>query len=147
MDVNIRPPFYGFESVDFSMKNASILKISAEELPIVAELLSIDSTAGYETAARLLKANYPNLKIILITLGSDGAYCYDCKNDAAYSCQSQPVEVASTVGAGDSFSAAFLHQFVEKKDIQYCLEYAAKIAGYVVSQYDAVPDYNVNDFL
>ncbi len=147
VDINIRPPFYSHESVSFCMNAATILKVSSEELPIVADLLSIDSSIGYKEFARILKEKYGNLKIIVITLGADGAYCYDCKQDKAYSCESQKVEVASTVGAGDSFSAAFLYQYSRKKDIQFSLDYASKIAGYVVSKYDAVPNYDINDFL
>lgn len=147
VDVNIRTPFYSYESVTFCMNNATILKVSSEELPIVADLLSMDSSVGYEEFARVIKDKYANIKMVVITLGADGAYCYDCNRDEEYSCESQKVKVASTVGAGDSFSAAFLYQYFRKKDIQSCLEYAAKIAGYVVSEYDAVPAYNVKDFL
>ncbi len=147
VDINIRAPFYSYELVAFCMNNATILKVSSEELPIVADLLSIDRSIGYKEFARILKEKYANLRIIVITLGADGAYCFDCKQDKAYSCKSQKVKVASTVGAGDSFSAAFLYQYFRKKDIQFSLEYASKIAGYVVSKYDAIPNYNFNDFL
>ncbi|MBR6533821.1 MAG: carbohydrate kinase [Clostridia bacterium] len=147
VDVNIRAPFYSYESVAFCITNATILKVSSEELPIIADLLSIDSTIGYKEFARLLKERYSNLRIIVITLGADGAYCYDCRKDKEYSCESQKVEVDSTVGAGDSFSAAFLYQYSRKKDIQFSLDYASKIAGYVVSKYDAVPDYSIHNFI
>ena len=147
VDVNIRTPFYTCESVVFCANNASILKISLEELPIVADLLSIDSTVGYKKFAELLKEKYSGLKLIIITLGADGAFCYDCEQCITFECQPQKVNVVSTVGAGDSFSAAFVYQFFQQKDIQFCLDYATRVAGYVVSKYDAVPDYNVIDFL
>ena len=147
VDINIRAPFYSYELVEFCMNNATILKVSSEELPIVEDLLSIDRSVGYREFARIIKEKYANLKIIVITLGADGAYCFDCRHGDEYSCESQKVKVASTVGAGDSFSAAFLCQFFRKKGIQFSLEYASKIAGYVVSEYEAVPDYNINDFL
>ncbi|MBP3706826.1 MAG: carbohydrate kinase [Clostridia bacterium] len=147
VDINIRTPFYSCESVVFCLKNATILKISLEELPIIADLLSLDNTIEYNEFVRILKGKYSNLKTIIVTLGADGAYCYECKRDDEYRCESEKIKIASTVGAGDSFSAAFLYQYFKKTDIQLCLKYAAKIAGYVVSQYDAVPDYNVNDFL
>ncbi len=75
------------------------------------------------------------------------AFCYECEQDITFECQSPKVKVVSTVGAGDSFSAAFVYQFFQQKDIQFCLDYATRVAGYVVSKYDAVPDYNVIDFL
>lgn len=136
VDVNIRPPFYCEQTVTFAIGHATLLKISDEELPIIAELLSIKNDKAF---AKTLKQKYPNLKIILITCGSKGSYCYDGNRE--YFCQAQKVRVASTVGAGDSFSASFLYQFTQKKDLQFCLEYATKVAGYVVSQYEAVPDF------
>ena len=147
VDINIRAPFYSYQTVTFCLENATILKISSEELPIVMDLLSISNSVGYKEFARIVKGKYENLKMLVITLGSEGAYCYDCNNDKEYSCEAQKVKVASTVGAGDSFSAAFLYQYFQKNDIQVCLESASKIAGYVVSQYDAVPNYNVCDFI
>ena len=147
VDVNIRAPFYSYDSLNFCMNNATILKISVEELLTVAKLLSINAKNGYKDFAEQIRERYSNINIIVVTLGADGAYCYDCKQDKAYSCESQKVEEASTVGAGDSFSAAFLYQYSRKKDIQFSLDYASKIAGYVVSKYEAVPDYNINDFL
>lgn len=147
VDINIRAPFYSSEVVAFCMNNATILKVSSEELPIVKDLLSIDRSVGYKEFARIIKEKYANLKIIIITLGADGAYCLDCRRGDEYSCESQKVKAYSTVGAGDSFSAAFLYPFFKEKGIRFSLEYASKIAGYVVSEYEAVPDYNINDFI
>ena len=146
VDINMRAPFYSYESVSFSMRNTTILKVSSEELPIVADILSIDKAVDYKVFAKLLKERYSNIKLIIITLGAEGAYCYDCVNGQTYYSDSQKVDVVSTVGAGDSFSAAFLHQYFLKKDLQYCLEYASGIAGFVVSKMEAVPNYNATDF-
>lgn len=147
VDVNIRPPFYSKDTVRFSVENATVLKISFEELPIVAELLDVSEFLDHTAFAQTLTEKYKNLKCIIVTLGSDGAYALDCKTDAEYACGCAKVKVVSTVGAGDSFSAAFLHQYLRKTDMQLCLEYASKVAGFVVSQYDAVPDYNSKDLL
>lgn len=143
VDINIRTPYYSYESVDFVLSNATILKISDEELSTVAEILSMDATLTYGEFSAFLKQKYCNLKFIIITLGAEGAFCYDNTNHNAYHCSAEKVDVVSTVGAGDSFSAAFVHQYFKGKDIEFCLEYATKIAGFVVSKYDAVPDYDI----
>ena len=134
VDVNIRPPFYSEKTVRFALRHATILKISREELPLVAELLSV------EPCAESIKGKYPNLKILLITCGEDGAYCYDLEE--AFFCEAPKVAVASTVGAGDSFCAAFLDRVSRGETLHSALEYATRIAGFVVSQYDAVPNYD-----
>ena len=146
VDVNIRSPFYSYDSVTFCISNATILKISLEELPVVAQLLNMDAGIPYDEFVKRLSERYKSLKVIVITLGADGAYCYDCKKGQEYRCLAQKVAVASTVGAGDSFSAAFLHRLYDKMDVGFSLEYATKVAAFVVSKYEAVPEYNARSF-
>ena len=58
-DLNIRPPFYGEETINLAIKSATILKISDEELPVIAKLLGVN----YETDfAKQLCEKYCNLK-------------------------------------------------------------------------------------
>lgn len=146
VDVNIRPPFYSEESVAFAVEHATVLKVSDEELRIVANLLNIPETDDYKAFAATLADRYPRLRCIIITCGGDGAYALDCNTRQAFSCGCADVSVVSTVGAGDSFSASFLHKYGAGNPIPACLAYASKVAGYVVSQYDAVPDYKAEDF-
>ncbi len=145
VDVNLRPPYYTAETVRFAVENATVIKISDEELPTVAQLLGIEETIPQVFAATLAKQN-PQLRCVIITLGADGAMAYDVANDTYYSCAGERVQVASTVGAGDAFSAAFLHQYLRQEELGACLRYAAKVAGFVVSCVGAVPEYDVNDF-
>lgn len=147
VDVNIRAPFYSAETVIFAANHATIIKVSLEELPVVCDLLNIDRTVDYQAFAEILADRFAGLKLVIITLGKDGAYAYSCTAEKGYFGASQKVEVVSTVGAGDSFSAAFLHKYMQGKDIQSCLEYANKVACKVVSEMDAVPEYALEEFI
>lgn len=147
VDVNIRPPFYSEEVLYFSAENATVLKISLEELPIVAEALDISLLQGcYSDFAKNLAAEFTNLKCIIITLGGDGAYVLDCVSNTELTCEAERVTVVSTVGAGDSFGAAFMHGYLHKNDLAVCLKYAVMVAGFVVSKAEAIPDYDLSDF-
>jgi len=146
VDINLRSPFYTAEAVEFSLQSASILKISLEELPTLLEVIGLKNSCNHKKSAKYLAEKYPNVSLVVITLGSDGAYILDCLTFKEYSCNCPEVKVVSTVGAGDSFSAAFLHKYLRGFNIQYCMEYATRIASYVVSEYDAVPNYNIEDF-
>lgn len=146
VDLNIRPPFHFAETVAFGVEKATILKISDEELGVVAQLLGMEHQAP-GIFAKELATKYPNLQYIIITLGGDGAYTLDCKAGTDYTCPCEKVDVVSTVGAGDSFSAAFVHQFTGGADLTGCLQYASKVAGFVVSRQGAVPDYTPEQFL
>ena len=143
VDLNIRPPFYSEETVVFALQKATILKISIEEMPMVAKMLQVPEYTDYKDFARYLKDVFSNLKCIIVTLGSEGAYAFDCATNKEVLCGSVKTKVASTVGAGDSFSAAFLHKY-QNDDLKSSLQYANKVAAFVVSEYDAVPDYKAN---
>lgn len=143
VDINIREPFYSEYTVSFSVKNATILKVSLEELPIVSKVLGMPNITNYKLFAKRVSEIYTNIKLVIITLGSEGAYTLNCVDGTDYQSDSVKVDVASTVGAGDSFSVAILHQYMCGKGIQFCIEYATKIASYVVSEKDAVPEYEI----
>lgn len=145
VDMNIRPPFYSEEAVRFACQNATIIKISDEELPVVAGLLNMAHMSDKE-CAEILSKDFPNLKIIIITKGEKGSFVYDCVEGKIYESQSKKVEVVSTVGAGDSFSASFLMKYMKTKDIDISLSIATSISGFVVSCKEAIPRYELSDF-
>lgn len=146
VDVNIRPPFYDDEIINFAAKNATILKISKEELPIILGGLKLNDAKSVEESIIEISLKFANLKLIILTCGSEGAIVYDCGEEKKYSCAAGKEKPVSTVGAGDSFSAGFLHKFMCGKDIANCLAYATKLADFVVSRYEAVPEYDYLKF-
>ena len=140
VDINIRSPYYSADTVQLALKNATILKVSDEEMPTIADLLGMEKSDDYSAFAARLAAVYDNLRVVVITRGADGAYALDCRKNQGYSCHAVKAQVVSTVGAGDSFSAAFLYHYMQGMDIPACLCKASELAAYVVSKYDAVPD-------
>lgn len=136
-DMNLRGGFYTRDLVTELLHETTILKISSEEMGFF----------GYRDPVRQcmdISEKYPNLKYILVTLGADGAFVYDCTDTArrvlfSEKPQSKPV---STVGAGDSFAACFLVNLLAGKDIGICLDRAVMLSDYVVTQLGAVPDYD-----
>lgn len=146
VDMNIRPPYYCDDTISFACNNATIIKISDEELPTVMKVFE-KSECSPEQSAELLSEKFKNLKVIIITKGEKGSLVYECSDKKFYNCDAKKVDVVSTVGAGDSFSASFLTLYLKTKDISTSLDFASKISAYVVSQKAAVPDYDVNDYM
>ncbi|MCR5456591.1 MAG: carbohydrate kinase [Clostridiales bacterium] len=140
VDINIRPPFYSIDTIRFAFEHATIMKISDEELPIITKCL-FNCDSDYSTATKLLSKEFGNLKMIVVTRGENGSYAYDCRSGKSYISDAQKVNVVSTVGAGDSFSAAFMYNYLSGKDIDECLKKASKLSAFVVSQKDAIPEY------
>lgn len=136
-DLNIRAPFYNKASIMLCLENATIVKISDEELPIINEIvfgLNFDT----ENSAVKLSEKFTQIKIIIITKGEKGSFAYDCADKKFFFANATPSELVSTVGAGDSFGAAFLTTYLKQNDLQKALETASKVSAYVVSQKDAI---------
>lgn len=145
-DLNIRAPFFSDESIRLCLENASIVKISDEELSTVT-LSALGKTLSVSDAARELALKYTQIKVVIITLGAKGAYAYDAQSGNEFECGVADYPVVSTVGAGDSFGAAFLYWYLSGKDIPACLGIASRVSGFVVSREGAVPKYDVNELI
>ena len=139
VDINIRPPFISKEVIDLCLDNATILKASDEDLGYIFSFTDLHK------AAESIMQCHPNVKLLLVTAGENGAYLY-CENNCLYA-PAVPAKVVSTVGAGDSFSAAFLVNYLSGKPLNYCLDCAVRLSSFVVSRQAAVPEYNGRDYL
>jgi hypothetical protein len=64
----------------------------------------------------------------------------ETEKDKDYFCPAKKVEAVSTVGAGDSFGAAFLVEYLSGKTPDKALEKGANISAQVVKYTEAVPD-------
>ena len=105
-DVNLRQGFYTKEILCNSMKRCNILKINDEELVTVSRMFGYPGI-DLQDKCWILLGKY-NLRMLILTCGINGSYVFTPGN---VSFQPTPkVEVADTVGAGDSFTAAF-HSF------------------------------------
>lgn len=145
VDINIRAPYYCEEVIKFACENATILKISDEELPVVLAHIN-EGDLSAEKSAEMIGNKFKNLKMVIITKGKKGSFVYDCVTKKNYEQKTQEVKVVSTVGAGDSFSASFLSKYIASGDIEKALDFATKISGFVVSCKEAIPDYDIRDF-
>lgn len=134
-DINIRQNYYSTDMIDASLKATTIFKISREEISV----LGIDGTN--EEICKVLKHKYSNLKLIIVTLDCDGAFVYDVEKDAYIYSPKPQSKVVSTVGAGDSFSACFIANYLSGIEINECLKRATLLSDYVVTQLGAIPEY------
>ena len=138
-DLNIRPPFYSRESIELCLAGATVVKISDEDGRFISEVLY---ARQYDTEALAVKLaeEYPKIKLILITLGEKGSLCYDSKTKEFTRVDAVKTEVVSTVGAGDSYGATFIVNYLKTGDIKRAMELAATVSAYVVSKKGAIPE-------
>lgn len=140
-DVNIRQNFYSRETVEFGLRACTTLKISRDEAGVFEELGIADGWIDLSSLCKTISEKY-SIPRVIMTLDSDGAMVYLSAGDRIIRSEKPHAEVASTVGAGDSFSAAYMHGILEGKDEEEALCDAITLSSYVVSKIGAIPDYD-----
>ncbi len=135
-DVNLRPDCYDKESCLNCLEKATIIKISSEEEPLLRKFgLYENASSEKEIIENICKA-FDNIKLVLYTKGADGSVIYD-KSDF-YEIPAVKANIVSTVGAGDSYSAAFLCEYMNGADIFEAALAGARLSAAVVSHREAV---------
>lgn len=134
-DVNLRQGFYNKEILCNSMSRCNILKINDEELVTVSRMFGYPGI-DLQDKCWILLGKY-NLKMLILTCGINGSYVFTPGN---VSFQPTPkVEVADTVGAGDSFTAAFISSILRGKSVQEAHSRAVQTSAYVCTRKGAMP--------
>lgn len=134
-DVNLRQGFYNKEILCNSMSRCNILKINDEELVTVSRMFGYPGI-DLQDKCWILLGKY-NLKMLILTCGINGSYVFTPGN---VSFQPTPkVEVADTVGAGDSFTAAFIASILKGKSVQEAHSRAVRTSAYVCTKKGAMP--------
>ncbi len=134
-DVNLRQGFYNKEILCNSMKRCNILKINDEELVTVSRMFGYPGI-DLQDKCWILLGKY-NLQMLILTCGINGSYVFTPGN---VSFQPTPkVEVADTVGAGDSFTAAFIASILKGKSVAEAHARAVQTSAFVCTKKGAMP--------
>ncbi len=135
-DINLRQNFYTKEIIRESMKRCNVLKINDEELVLIGRMFGY-AGLDMENKCWLILGKY-NLDMLVLTCGVNGSYVF---TPGSMSYQETPrVDVADTVGAGDSFTAAFCAAILQGKSIAEAHKLAVDVSAYVCTQNGAMPE-------
>lgn len=134
-DINLRQDHYCLETLETSLATCNVLKINDDELIAVSRMFGI-SEKGMEDICVALMDRY-QLKMLILTCGSRGSYVF---TSSKVSFMPTPaVEVSDTVGAGDSFSAAFISSLLAGRGIEEAHKKAVEHAAFVCTKPGAMP--------
>ena len=134
-DINLRQDFYSLEVLEDSFHRCNILKINDEELVVLSRLMALPGLA-LEEKCRYLIRTY-DLQMLILTCGVNGSYVF---YDGGMSFLDTPkVTVADTVGAGDSFTGAFVGSILKGKSIPEAHDTAVKVSAFVCTRSGAMP--------
>jgi len=135
-DINLRQDFYTKDNIESSLQKCNVLKMNDEELPVVAKMFGC-TNHDVEKDCRKLLIDF-DLKMLILTCGTEGSYVFSALGTSFL--ETPKVKVADTVGAGDSFTAAFCASILEGKSISFSHKKAVEVSAFVCTKNGAMPD-------
>ena len=134
-DINLRQNFYSKEVIQESLRRCNVMKINDEELVIIGRMFGYPGL-DIENKCWLILGKY-NLDMLVLTCGVNGSYVFS--KGAMSFLETPKVEVADTVGAGDSFTGAFVASILSGKTIPEAHRIGVNVSAYVCTQNGAMP--------
>lgn len=134
-DINLRQGFYTRETICNSIERCNILKINDEELVTISRMFGYPGI-NLQDKCWILLAKY-NLEMLILTCGVNGSYVFTPGKVSFV--ETPKVEVADTVGAGDSFTATFIASILRGESVRDAHLRAVKVSAFVCTQHGAMP--------
>lgn len=135
-DINLRQNFFTTDIITESLNRCNILKINDEELIAISNMFGFTHIGDQQDICRMLLGKY-NLKMLILTCGSHGSYVFT-PSDTSF-IATPKVNAIDTVGAGDSFTGAFIAGIINGKSVRDAHALAVKVSAYVCTQNGAMP--------
>ena len=115
-----------------------MFKINDDELLLMRDMFELPGTTDEEACNWFIK-NF-GLEYIILTGGATFSTII-AKDGEVSTLHTPHVEVADTVGAGDSFSGAFLAYWLRGFSLRAAHERAVEVSAFVCTQQGAWPEY------
>lgn len=133
-DINIRQHYCDKDIAEQSLARAGVLKLNDQELLPVSEMFAL---TGDEERKMVSLIKMFDLKEIVYT---QGALCSDVYDSSGLCSRvmTPKVKVADTVGAGDSFTAAYVISRLNGLDVRSSHEKAVEVSAFVCTQNGAI---------
>lgn len=140
LDVNLRTPYYSFNTLRRSFTFADIIKLNEAEYALIGDLFETKNPA-------LMLMDHFNVKEVILTLGKRGSRYYTKAN--TIETKTSPVNegVGDSVGVGDAFISCIIHHKLLNTNPHDMLAKANRYAGLVASQKGAminIPDHVIS---
>jgi len=140
-DVNLRKDSFTPELVREFLTRANIVKLNEDEIAWVSETFGIDSGSIDDFARRL--CDRFGCHTVIMTLGEQGAALVS-KGEYTRA-RGYKVQVADTVGAGDSFTAAAVHGLALGWPSHRILDFANRLGACVASRPGGTPAWEISE--
>lgn len=133
-DVNLRPPHYSRDVVQYLLRYADIVKLNHHELTEIMGWFGV--SPAEETALEWLAGRF-QLQAVCVTKGANGAAMFI--GGQLYRSAGRPVTVQDTIGSGDAFLAALLRGCLAGEVPAANLDFACAAGALVATRQGATP--------
>lgn len=134
-DVNLRQNFYSAEIIRESLERANAVKLNHEEVPRVKELLNMSDGSDLLFCQSLMRRF--ELRWVCVTRGANGSLL--CSPQGTEEHSGYRVKVKDTIGSGDAFTAALVHEYLRDRPLAEMNETANRMGAWVASRAGAMP--------
>jgi fructokinase len=132
LDVNLRPPWYGKEDLSGWLTQARWAKLNLHELQ------QLDTVgADMQQSMAEFQEKY-DLELLVVTQGKEGAMVRTREGELHSVSPPEAQRFVDSVGAGDAFTAVFMHGLISEWSISKTLDAAQRFASAVVGQRGAI---------
>ena len=142
VDINLRKDCFTKETVTQSFVRTDVLKLNEKEVGVVSELLELNCDSKEDFCKQATEKF--GVTTILVSLGKDGVYAYDV-NDGSLRIPGYSIKVADTVGAGDNFTAGFVHKRLQGAGLEQSCSFANLIGSMVATKVGGMPSISKED--
>jgi fructokinase len=139
-DINLRPGSDSPELVRALLDHADVVKLNEAELARIHAFAGLPSDVKSFCHAAVDRYGW---NAVAVTLGERG--CAMLTGGQYVEAPSYPVEVIDTVGAGDAFSAAFLHGLSQNWPAAEIAAFANRLGALVAASPGAIPDWSLEE--
>ncbi len=136
-DINLRQDYYSLDLIEELLQLSNILKINDEELEVLVPMFGLEGKSHNEIARWFIQKY--ELHYFILTAGGDFSSIYSPKEESYI--ETPRVKVADTVGAGDSFSGAFLYSILKGDTMRQAHQKAVEVGAFVCTNSGAWPEH------
>ena len=140
-DINLRGKYYSRDLIHSLLTTANAFKINDEELKLLIPMLALPKQE--DDACREILQRY-SLRYVVLTAGDKYSAVYTPKEKSFL--PTPKVKVVDTVGAGDSFSGAFVYGILTGKSVPEAHKKAVETAAFVASRAGAWASVSIESF-
>ena len=134
LDINLRKKCYTPQTVSSSLEKADILKLNADEILEVAQMVGISNGSVPQLCMDIIKKYH--LHYCVVTLDHKGAFAVSNQGQNVY-VPGYKVDLVDSLGAGDAFTAGFIHSLVRSRTLTDACELGNILGAIVCTQKSA----------